>query len=146
MVSQERKEVKVRLAKNAHIAKFFLGPVGKVLIASGLLRTIGCLGVFTYYYSKYSRVIDQKLKAGPFANTSKIFAAPKPVFMGDQIAIADIVSELRRAGYSESRSNPMGSYHVRPDAIEVFPGPESYFDREDGVIKFSNGRVSQIVS
>ena len=34
-----------------------------------------------------------------------------------------------------------------PDGdIEIFPGPDSYFDQEAGVIKFANGRISQIVS
>ena len=31
----------------------------------------------------------------------------------------------------------MGWFNVRPDAIEIFPGPESYFRDEPGVIKFS---------
>ncbi len=54
--------------------------------------------------------------------------------------------ELRRSGYSESRGNPMGWFNTRPDAIEIFPGPESYFREEAGVIKFSGNRISQIIS
>src|SRR5919201_682323 len=102
------------------------------------------MGVFTYYYSKYSRLIDQKLRTGPFANTSKIYAAPKTVAVGDAITLAEIASELRRAGYTEARNNAVGYFHLRPDAIEIFPGPDSYFNDDAGVLKFSRGKIVQI--
>ena len=35
---------------------------------------------------------------------------------------------------------------MRQDAVEIFPGPDSYFDQESGVLRFSGGRVSQIIS
>jgi len=135
-MARNRKEVKVRVPRDARLARFLMGPFGKViLVAFVLLVTSGVLG-FTYFYVKYSRLIDQKLSAGPFANTSKIYAAPKVIGVGDPLSAAEIVLELRRAGYSEARGNPMGWFNVRPDAIEIFPGPESYFRDEPGVIKF----------
>ncbi len=138
--------VKVRVSKNARLTRFIVGPFGKVVLVSlALLITVGIL-TFTYYYVKYSRLIDEKLRAGPFANTSKIFAAPRVIGVGDDISLADVVLELRRSGYSESRGNPMGWFNVRLDAIEIFPGPESYFKEEAGVIKFSGSRISQIIS
>ncbi len=138
--------LKVRVSKNARLTRFLMGPAGKVvLVGFVLLVTAGVLS-FTYYYVKYSRLIDQKLKGGPFANTSKIFAAPRVIGVGDEISPADIMLELRRSGYSESRGNPMGWFNTRPDAIEIFPGPESYFREEAGVIKFSGNRISQIIS
>src|SRR5579859_3527197 len=138
--------LKVRVSKNARLTRFLVGPAGKVvLVGFVLLVTAGVLS-FTYYYVKYSRLIDQKLKGGPFANTSKIFAAPRVIGVGDEISPADIMLELRRSGYSESRGNPMGWSNTRPDAIEIFPGPESYFREEAGVIKFSGNHISQIIS
>ena len=145
-MARNRKEVKVRVPRDARLARFLMGPFGKViLVAFVLLVTSGVLG-FTYFYVKYSRLIDQKLSAGPFANTSKIYAAPKVIGVGDPLSAAEIVLELRRAGYSEARGNPMGWFNVRPDAIEIFPGPESYFRDEPGVIKFAAGRISKIIS
>lgn len=138
--------MKVKVPKEAALARFILGPVGRFLLAATALVLILGLGVFTYYYSRYSRLIDQKLRVGPFANTSKIFAAPRLVAVGDAMNIGDVVAELRRSGYSESRGNEIGYYHLRPDAIEVFPGPDSYFDQEAGVIKFAGGKISGIVS
>ncbi|HKW96532.1 MAG TPA: PBP1A family penicillin-binding protein [Bryobacteraceae bacterium] len=142
----KKNEVKIRVSGNARLARFITGPLGKVaLVGFILLVTFGVLS-FTYYYVKYSRLIDQKLRGGPFGNTSKIFAAPKVIGVGDQITPDEIVLELRRSGYSESRGNPMGWFNLRPDAIEIFPGPQSYFREEAGVIKFANGRISQIIS
>ena len=39
---------------------------------------------------------------------------------------------LRHAGYNENRNNPIGSYTVSADSIDIFPGAESYFDQEAG--------------
>src|SRR5579872_3915210 len=145
-MARKKNEVKVRVPKNARLARFVMGPFGKVLLAGVvLLGTAGLVG-FTYLYVRYSHLIDVKLRIGPFANTSKIYAAPKLIGVGDQLSADDLMAELRRAGYSDSRGNPMGWFNRRPDAIEVFPGPESYFREEAGVVKFSRGRISQIIS
>jgi len=145
--SDPKGRVKVRVPRKAYLVRFFLHPAGKFLAISFTLAFILMAGVLTHYYAKYSRLIDQKLRAGPFANTSKIFAAPRLIAVGDATTAADIAAELRRSGYTESRGNAIGSFQMRPDGgIEVFPGPDSYFDEEAGVIKFQNGRISQIVS
>lgn len=139
--------MKVRVRSNTRLTGFFFGRLGTVLLASVALVTVAGLGVFTYYYAKYSRLIDQKLSAGPFARTSKIFAAPETMSVGDAVTPEEILADLRRAGYTESRANPIGHFNLRPDALEIFPGPDSYFDQnEPGVIKFRDGRISQIVS
>ena len=92
------------------------------------------MGVFTYYYGKYAHIIEDKLRNGPFANTSMLYAAPQPVMVGDQTQPTEIADYLQRAGYTESNRNRLGWYHVRPDAVEINPGPEAY-DGEGAVIK-----------
>jgi penicillin-binding protein 1B len=145
--SAAKRKVTVRVPRKAYLVRFFLHPLGKTLAVSFTLLFLLGAGVLTYYYAKYSSLIDQKLRAGPFANTSKIFAAPRLIAAGDAATAGDIAAELRRCGYTESRSNAIGSFQMRPDGgIEIVPGPESYFDEEAGLIKFANGRISQIVS
>ncbi|HLK46495.1 MAG TPA: PBP1A family penicillin-binding protein [Bryobacteraceae bacterium] len=121
-------------------------PIGRVLVVGLALFVLLGLGAFTYFYSHYSRVIDQKLRAGPFAQTAKLYAMPQSVTVGDMMAPAQVASELRRSGYNESRSNTTGYYQLHPNSIEVFPGPDSYFDQEAAVIKFSGGRIAEVVS
>lgn len=136
----------MRVPTNSKVVRFLLGPVGRVLIMGFALCVIAVLSVFTFFYARYSRVIDEKLRAGPFANTAKIFAAPESVGVGDVKTPNDIASQLRRSGYNESRGNPTGSYQIHANDIEIFPGPDSYFDQEAGIIRFAGGRISQIVS
>lgn len=138
--------MRVRVPGNSALTRFFLGPVGRVLIMGCALFTILLMGAFIYFYARYSKVIDEKLRAGPFANNAKIFAAPESVGVGDPLSPTDIAAQLRRSGYSESRGNAIGSFELRPNEITIIPGPDSYFDQEAGVIKFAGGRISQIVS
>jgi penicillin-binding protein 1B len=138
--------MKVRVKSGAGLARFALAPVGRILIVSAALFVILGVGAFTYFYAKYSRLIDEKLNVGPFANTAKIFASPESIAVGDAITTSEIAARLRRSGYNESPGNPIGYYQVRPDAIEIFPGRDSYFDQEAGKVKFAAGKISQIVS
>jgi penicillin-binding protein 1B len=142
-----KRKVKVRVPPKAYLVRFLFHPIGKALVIVLTLASIAFVGVFAHYYTKYSRLINQKLTAGPFASTSKIFAAPRLVAVGDAMTAGEAVEELRRAGYSESHSNTMGYFQLRGDsAIEIYPGPDSYFDEEAGVIKFANGHIAQIIS
>src|SRR5579884_601834 len=125
---------------------FWFGPVGKVLLGLFLIGAVTGVSVFGYYWTKYARLIDRKLSQGPFNTPSKIFAAPEAVYVGEQSSPADIVSHLLASGYSESTSNPNGWFRVRADAVEIFPGPNSYFAAEPAVIKFTGKKVARIVS
>ncbi len=138
--------VKVQVPAKASAVRFVLHPVGKILLAVLVLVLTAGLGVFTYYYVKYSRLIEHKLAAGPFANTSMLFATPRTVGVGDQVSPQELASELRRSGYNESRNNRMGYYTLKADEIDIYPGPDSYFKRDEGVIKFTGGKVARIIS
>ncbi len=41
---------------------------------------------------------------------------------------------------------PAGWYHLRSDAIEIFPGPQSYGGSEPAVLRFRKGAISQIIA
>ena len=101
--------MRLRVPGNSALTRFFLGPVGRLLIMGGAVFTILFLGVFIFFYARYSKVIDEKLRAGPFANNAKIFAAPESVGVGDALSSNDIAAELRRSGYSELRGNSLAT-------------------------------------
>ena len=146
MMGVPKKEMRVRVPRNAGLAQFFLRRPGLVLILGFAFLAFTGLGTFTHFYVKYSRLIDQKLRVGPFTNTAKLFAAPQSVAVGDPFTPTEVAAELRRSGYTESHSNLTGYYQLKPDSIEIFPGPDSYFDQEAGVIHFATGKISRIVS
>jgi penicillin-binding protein 1B len=139
--------VRIQIPGRARWVRILLSPAGRVAIGVSGALALAVLATFTFYYVRYSRLIERKLRLGPFQSTSMVFAAPRVVSVGDQITPEEIISQLRRSGYTEASGTRMGWYHLRAGpALEIFPGPDSYFDDEPGVIKFSGGRVSQIIS
>lgn len=118
----------------------------RILWGTAAILTFTGIGVFAYFYNVYAKMIQVKLEAGPFADMSVLYAAPRPVTTGEKIEPAEIAAYLRHAGYSEdSNRSPVGWYHLRPDAIEINPGPDA-FDSEGAVVKVSKGAVSEIIS
>ncbi len=139
--------VRLQVPKKAALVRFVLHPWGRAFLISFVVVNTLLLGLFTFYYVRYSRQIDEKLHRGPFANTSMLFAAPQVVMVGDQITAEEIAVALRRSGYSDSKTtSSMGWYNMRPNAIEIFPGAESYFNDEEAVVKFKDRKVVQVIS
>lgn len=103
--------------------------------------------VFFAYYMKYARLTDEKLAQGPFPNSSLLYAAPRVVGVGDPGTPLQFAAKLREVGYVEDgRTNPGGWYHLRPDALEVFPGERSFPGSDAGVLRFADGKISSIIS
>ena len=101
--------------------------------------------VISFYYSRYARLTDEKLTQGPFPNSSLLYAAPRTVGIGDPGTARQFAAGLRQDGYVEdARTNSGGWYHLRPDAVEVFPGDHSYAGSEPGVVRFDGGKISSI--
>jgi penicillin-binding protein 1B len=118
------------------------GVVGAVLLVG-----IVCFAVFTHYYNKYARIVDERLKQPLFANTAKIYAAPREVRPGQKISAHLIATELREAGYTvDGLSHPsqMGSFTESPQSITVHPGPESYHAPDPATIHTREGKVDSI--
>jgi penicillin-binding protein 1B len=141
-----KQKMKLRIPRGSGLTRLALGPVGRIFIIVFSLFVISGLSAFTFFYARYARIIDEKLRAGVFANSAKIFAAPASVSVGDPMSPADIATDLRRSGYTESHSNPVGYYQIHSNYIEIFPQSDSYFDQEPGLIRFANGKISQVIS
>jgi penicillin-binding protein 1B len=137
--------VKLRISKNSTLFRILKNPWGRAVLVAFLLIGTTAAGVFSYYYFYYSRLVEGELRAGVFSNATLLYAAPRPVLVGEDISQDDIAAYLRRCGYSSSNTNRMGSYLIRPDGVEVNPGPDAY-DPEGAVIKIANGHVAQIIS
>jgi penicillin-binding protein 1B len=144
----KRKSVKrkIRVPKNARLVRWLLHPVGKTIVALIVIAILTGMGVFVHYYKVYSKMIDERLRGGPYSATARIFAAPGSVALKDQTSPSDLAAVLRRAGYNENRNNPVGSYTLKADSIDIFPGADSYFDQEPATVKFARGKISRIVS
>jgi penicillin-binding protein 1B len=117
------------------------------LAVFGIVLLTG-ISVFGYYYVKYQRIVDARLKQPIFANTAKIYAAPREVRPGQKLTVALIANELRAAGYSTeeaSHPSPMGAYSTSGQSITVRPGPQSYHAPDDATIRIGSGSGASVV-
>jgi len=121
-------------------------PAVKLALAAVLLVVFAVAGVFGYYYIKYSRIVERRMRGPIFANAAKIYALPKLVRTGDKESVHQIASELRRAGYTEGNGSSMGGFKLVKGGIEIRPGPTSYHNTEGAVIHVSEGYVDKILS
>ena len=136
----------IQIPRKAYLVRFVLSTPGKILLGLFTFCFVATLTVFLYFWFHFSHLIDEKLSEGPFANTAQLFAAPEPISVGDILTREELVQLLRRRGYSDTQKSRMGWYKVRADGVEIFPGADSYFDQEPGVIFIDGARVVRIVS
>jgi len=103
--------------------------------------------VFAFYYFKYQGIVDERLKQPIFANTAKIYAAPREVRPGQKLTLRLISNELRNAGYTvdgEAHASQLGTFSQSEEAINVHPGPQSYHAQDGATIRVSKGQVESI--
>jgi penicillin-binding protein 1B len=120
-----------------------------VRIALGTVAAIFLVGLltFSFFYFKYRGIVDERLKQPLFAQTAKIYAAPREVRPGQRLSAHAIASELRAAGYSgdeSPQSTQMGSFSERANSITVRPGAQSYHAPDSATIQVNGGVVSSI--
>jgi penicillin-binding protein 1B len=141
-VRLEKPKLKVTWPKLTWSSWLVRGVIGAVL----LFGIIGLI-VFGAYYSKYASIVDERLKQPLFANTAKIYAAPREVRPGQKLSARLIANELRAAGYSTdgaSHSSQMGTFAENVDSITVRPGPLSYHAPDAATIHTRSGVVDSI--
>ncbi|HTD56539.1 MAG TPA: transglycosylase domain-containing protein, partial [Silvibacterium sp.] len=139
--------VKIKFAGPA----VFKGSLGRKILLGAGLAVAACFVlfacIFSFYYFKYGRIIDQRLEKPLFAATAKIYAAPSELRPGQKFSAHHIAQELRSAGYSvqgEGKASSMGTYSEGPESLTVHPGSQSYHAPEGATITFDSGKISQI--
>ncbi|HUX45102.1 MAG TPA: PBP1A family penicillin-binding protein [Terracidiphilus sp.] len=119
----------------------------KIALLGIVVIGLSVAGLFGFYYAKYGAIVSARLEKPLFANTAKIFAAPREVRPGQRLAIQLIASELNSAGYTTAgaaQTSPLGSYSRTPNSITVQPGPQSYHAEDAATIHINNGVVDSI--
>lgn len=120
-------------------------PLIKLGIAAFLAVSLVFFAIFAYYYVKYDRIVEARIRGPIFTTSAKIYARPPALSAGDGYSIDEIISDLRRAGYAE-RNSKVGTYRVIPGGIEIKPGPLSYHNADGAVIRISGTRIDRITS
>jgi penicillin-binding protein 1B len=141
-VRLEKPKLKISWPKLSLSSWLVRGVIGFFLI-TGIVG----FSVFTHYYNKYAHIVDDRLKQPLFANTAKIYAAPREVRPGQKLTARLIAIELRQAGYTvDGLSHPsqMGTFTEANQEITVRPGPQSYHAPDAATIHFKSGEVESI--
>src|SRR5919206_785041 len=99
------------------------------------------LGILIYYWTVYSRRIDNLLAGEVFTRTAGIYAAPKQLHVNETISLAEVIAFLKRAGYvekSQQADTSRGRYEINGTTIDVEPSSASSVD---GVKQFQSVRI-----
>ena len=90
-------KIRLRMPRGPH-------PVAKLVLRIALVTIAVCalvvIAVTGFYYFDYQGIVDARLKEPLFANTAKIYAAPREVRPGQKLSVHLIADELRQGGYS----------------------------------------------
>lgn len=122
-------------------------PVVRAFLFAFVTLAVLMVGVFSYFYVKYDRVIEKRFSSPVFSNSARIYAIPTTVRPGEKMDAHTVAAELRHAGYSEKDGqSQMGSYRLLSNGIEITPGPESYHSQDPARIVFQDGKIDNITS
>lgn len=103
--------------------------------------------IFAYYYHAYEHVVDQRLRQPLFANTAKIYAAPREVRPDQKYSVQQIANDLMFAGYSTSggvHPSQIGTFSENGSSIHIQPGPQSYHAPDGATVYTAKGVVTKI--
>ena len=116
-----------------------------VLIALGFLFVI-TISVLGYYWHVFSKRIDQLLNGEIFTRSAGIYAAPKQLFVGENLSVDDLVNYLKRIGYVEKAQqaeSARGRFRVDGASVEVEPSADAVVDGQHAFpslrIQFTRG-------
>ena len=107
---------------------FWTSGLGLTILGIIFAIFLTSVGVFAYYYSKYSRMIDARLSGHVLQNTTQIFSAPEHISVGEAISPEELTGYLQRAGYRpQADENALGQYTIQQTSVDIRPSKLSYF-------------------
>jgi penicillin-binding protein 1B len=135
--------LRIRLGKGFWASRWGLGILGTTL---ALLLT--GIGLFTYYYIVYARMIDERLSGNIFQHTTGIYTQPGRIFNGQAINAANLQEYLGHSGYSAKKDSDGEGYYVpRGSTLEIYPGRASFFHGGNAIrVEFAGKQIHSIRS
>lgn len=124
----------------------------KLYLGAGLLFLLTGLGIFVYYYVRFSRAIDAHLSGDVFNHASVIFSAPEEITVGEAISPEVVEARLTKALYTENGGgSKVGTFDSKGNRLDVYPGSKSFFDGREfpegpAELAFRDGKLESITS
>ncbi len=125
---------------------FWTSVWGLSLLGFVALCVLVSAGIFTFFYVKYSRMIDARLSGHILQNTTQIFSSPARISDGQTWGVDELVTYLQRSGYRpEADENSLGEYTVDGNVVEIKPSKLSYFGGTNDIAVNFNGRTIKAI-
>jgi penicillin-binding protein 1B len=133
--------LRIRIEKGFWTSIYGLTILG---VVCAIFLTLG--GIFTYYYVKYSRMINARLAGHVLQNTTQIFSAPEHIAPGQAMTADELATYLQRVGYRpEKDDNSLGQYTRQGNTVDVRPSRFSYFAGTNALdVQFSGKTIRSI--
>jgi penicillin-binding protein 1B len=130
-----------------HVQKgFFTSTIGLTILGIVFAIFVVAGGIFTYYYVKYSRMIDARLSGNILQNTTQIFSAPEHISVDQAWGPEDLTAYLTRVGYRpEQDENARGQFTIQSSTVDIRPSKLSYFGEKNALaVQFRGKSVRSI--
>src|SRR5438270_13773496 len=100
------------------IRGFITSVLGLAILGTVAALFLTTVGIFTYYWISYGRMIDRRLAGHVNQATARIYTAPTQISTGEVLSTAQLVNTLQHAGYGQSKveASP-GWYSVQSGII-----------------------------
>ncbi|MEQ1354623.1 MAG: PBP1A family penicillin-binding protein, partial [Candidatus Acidiferrum sp.] len=108
--------------------EFFTSITGLTILGVLFAIILTSAGIYTYYYVKYSRMIEARLSGRVLQNTTQLFSAPQHIATGEVWSAGELTTYLTKVGYRpEKDDNSMGQFTVQGNTVDIRPSRHSYF-------------------
>jgi penicillin-binding protein 1B len=138
-----------RITLRIRIGRGFWGSrLGLVLFGTAIFLVLVAVGISTYYWISFGRMIDQRLAGHIQQTTARIYAGPMAISTGEAMTVTDMANHLQRAGYSElDIEGTPGRYVLHGNEIEIRPSASSLFAGKNRlVVDFNKNGIQKIRS
>jgi len=107
---------------------FFTSIIGLTILGIVFAVFLVGGGIFTYFYIKYSRMIDARLSGNILQNTTQIFSAPEHISAAQAWGPDELTEYLTRVGYRPQQDpDALGQFTVQGNTVDIRPSKLSYF-------------------
>lgn len=115
--------MRIRLGKG-----FWLSRWGLIILGTALTALLTGVGIFTYYYVVYARMIDERLSGNFFQHTTGLYTQPGRIFIGEPMTAANLEDYLQHSGYTNGTDTTgAGHFVLNGNSLEIYPGKASFF-------------------
>jgi penicillin-binding protein 1B len=125
---------------------FWTSIFGLTLLGVVFAIFITWVSVVTYFYVKYSRMIDARLSGHVLQNTTQIFSAPMRIADGEVWNAEELSTYLTKVGYRpEKDDNALGQYTVQANTVDIRPSKLSYFAGSNAIAVTFGGKTIKAI-